>query len=51
VKFLAVEGGTEVVLTHTAWEEFGEAGSALRDRYDTGWDLVIERLEAHASVG
>lgn len=51
VTFRAVEGGTEVVLTHSAWEEFGEEGSALRDRYDTGWDLVFERLEEHAGVG
>jgi DNA-binding transcriptional ArsR family regulator len=51
VAFKAVEGGTEVVLTHSAWEEFGEEGVALRDRYDTGWDLVFDRLEAHAAAG
>jgi DNA-binding transcriptional ArsR family regulator len=51
VKFRAVEDGTEVVLTHSAWEEFGEDGAGLRDRYETGWDLVFERLETHASVG
>jgi hypothetical protein len=51
VEFRAVEGGTEVVLTHSAWEEFGDRGAGLRDRYDTGWNLVFERLETHASVG
>jgi len=50
VTFRAVEGGTEVVLVHSAWEEFGEDGAALRDRYDTGWDLVLDRLEGHAGA-
>lgn len=50
VTFRAVQGATEVVLTHSAWEEFGEEGATLRERYDTGWDLVFERLEAQASV-
>lgn len=49
VTFTAVEGGTEVVLTHGAWEEFGAAGTSLRDRYDTGWDMVFKQLGVHAA--
>ncbi|HEX6338114.1 MAG TPA: metalloregulator ArsR/SmtB family transcription factor [Jiangellaceae bacterium] len=50
VTFRAVESGTEVVLVHSAWEEFGEEGSALRDRYESGWDLVLKQLEEHAGA-
>ena len=50
VTFREVEGGTEVVLVHSAWEEFGEEGSALRDRYETGWDLVLKQLVEHAGA-
>ncbi|HEU4540247.1 MAG TPA: metalloregulator ArsR/SmtB family transcription factor [Jiangellaceae bacterium] len=48
VTFQAVVDGTEVVLLHSSWEEFGEDGVALRDNYDTGWDVVLKRLEEHA---
>lgn len=50
VTFRAVEGGTEVMLTHTAWEEFGDKGASLRDQYDSGWDVVLKRLEGHAGA-
>jgi DNA-binding transcriptional ArsR family regulator/uncharacterized protein YndB with AHSA1/START domain len=46
VRFRAVEGGTEVVLVHTGWEEFGDRGSALRDNYESGWDTVLARYAA-----
>lgn len=45
VTFRAVEGGTEVLLTQSLWEEFGQDGIPLRENYDTGWDLVLKRLE------
>ncbi len=50
VTFRAVDGGTEVLLIHSLWEEFGEDGGPLRDRYDTGWDVVLDRLEEHAKA-
>ena len=50
VTFRAVEGGTEVVLNHSSWEEFGEDGVMLRDRYDSGWDVVLKRLEEYAKA-
>jgi hypothetical protein len=33
------------VLTHHAWERFGAEAAGLRERYDIGWDTVLERLE------
>lgn len=48
VTFRAVEGGTEILLTHSMWEEFGEDGVRLRDQYDGGWDVVLKRLEHYA---
>jgi uncharacterized protein YndB with AHSA1/START domain len=48
VTFRPVDGGTEVLLEHSAWEEFGEQGDALRKDYDTGWDLVLGRYRKEA---
>lgn len=50
VTFRAVEGGTEVLLTQSLWEEFGQDGIPLRENYDTGWDLVLKRLEEYAQT-
>lgn len=46
VTFRAVEGGTEVVLVHSGWEEFGERGVVLRDNYEGGWESVLSRYTA-----
>ena len=40
VSFSQTDRGTRVVLTHTGWDAL-ERGSALRDSYDVGWDLVL----------
>lgn len=39
------EGRTRLDLEHSGWEEFGPEGSGLRDRYETGWDVVLGQLE------
>jgi DNA-binding transcriptional ArsR family regulator len=49
VRFRAVAGGTEVTLEHSGWEEFGTDGPALRDGYETGWDVVLEPFERAAA--
>jgi hypothetical protein len=43
VTFDAVDGGTEVTLTHVGWGDREDGGSA-RLSYDTGWDVVLGRL-------
>jgi DNA-binding transcriptional ArsR family regulator len=39
------EGRSRLDLEHTGWEEFGPEGAELRDRYETGWDVVLRPLE------
>lgn len=39
------EEKTRLDLEHHGWEEFGEEGAALRDRYESGWDAVLRPLE------
>jgi hypothetical protein len=43
VRFRQVDGGTEVVLTHEAWEARADGASA-RDGYDRGWEVVLGRF-------
>jgi uncharacterized protein YndB with AHSA1/START domain len=43
VRFRAVEGGTEVELTHTGWERHPD-GARARQLYDTGWVWVLDGL-------
>ena len=40
MSFSQTDRGTRVVLTHTGWDAL-ERGSALRESYDVGWDLVL----------
>jgi uncharacterized protein YndB with AHSA1/START domain len=49
VRFVALDDGTEVVLTHTGWSRRPD-GQRARAQYDTGWDLVFGRY-ATASDG
>jgi uncharacterized protein YndB with AHSA1/START domain len=43
VRFLAATGGTVVELEHRAFEELGETdGPEVRERYDPGWDTVLD---------
>ena len=41
VRFHPSDGGTEVMLTHEAWDA-REDGSTARDSYDRGWEVVLE---------
>src|SRR5688500_8112135 len=51
VRFAAVDGGTQVDLTHTGWEAFGERGADLRHNYESGWDVVLAGLTTQVSAG
>jgi hypothetical protein len=43
VRFTPVEGGTQVDLVHRAFEELGATdGQAARDRYEAGWEPVLD---------
>lgn len=48
LSFVEIEEGTEVTLTHSGWEALGERGAAVRDRYDDGWNAVLDRFEVDA---
>lgn len=39
-------GGTRVTLVHGGWERLGEGAAEQRDRYVSGWKLVLERYAA-----
>jgi len=43
VSFRAIEGGTEVTLTHAGWDRLESRGAERRDEYDGGWVLVFEQ--------
>lgn len=51
VRFTPKDGGTELHLEHRGWEEFGDEGSAVRDGYDHGWDVVLAPFEAATVAG
>jgi DNA-binding transcriptional ArsR family regulator len=44
VRFRTVDDGTEVLVEHGGWEEFGDDGVQLRESYDGGWEHVLDRL-------
>jgi DNA-binding transcriptional ArsR family regulator len=48
VRFRPVEAGTQVLLEHSGWEEFGARGAELRERYAHGWGPVLERFTTAA---
>lgn len=41
VTFFPDGSGTRVELEHRNWEQAGEGASAMRDNYQTGWDVVL----------
>jgi len=50
VRFSAIDGGTQVDLVHRAFEELGPTdGAAARDRYDHGWEPVLDDYVAAAN--
>lgn len=51
VTFTATEGGTELRLVHSGWDEFGADAGERRDGYNTGWEMVLDRYVDRASSG
>ena len=43
IRFSNRDGKTEVVMTHSGWETFGERADEIRGGYDKGWDHVLGR--------
>jgi hypothetical protein len=41
VVFAPSNRGTQVTLTHSGWEGRGELGALYRDKYNSGWDVVL----------
>jgi Activator of Hsp90 ATPase homolog 1-like protein len=48
LRFTVVEDGTCVELEHRHWERAGERAEFLRQRYDQGWQPILERYCARA---
>ena len=42
VRFTATPDGTELVLEHRGWEQFGDDADRYRGAYDSGWPRVLE---------
>ena len=40
IRFTPEDRGTTVELTHSGWEQLGDATASLRERYDWGWGAV-----------
>ena len=51
VRFTPERDGTRVDLEHRGWERAGDAARAMRDRYNGGWDTVLERYATYAARG
>ena len=49
VTFAATADGTEVRLVHTGWEVLGDRAPAVRERYVTGWAMVLGQRYAAAA--
>lgn len=43
VRFVAEGSGTRLELEHRAWERLGDQGPELRNSYDSGWPVILER--------
>jgi uncharacterized protein YndB with AHSA1/START domain len=51
VVFSAAAEGTEVRLTHSGWERFGDAAERARNQYDGGWVTVFGKAFADFANG
>ncbi len=51
VRFVAVDGGTEVSVHHSRWEARGAQARAKRDQYEGGWPLTLAAYAACALKG
>lgn len=43
ITFIPVDGGTQVQLVHTGWENIKVEPAEWRDRYNGGWNAILER--------
>jgi uncharacterized protein YndB with AHSA1/START domain len=41
IRFTPIASGTEVVLTHSGWENLGESAEKEREGYNHGWEAVF----------
>ena len=49
--FTPEKNGTQIILTHSGWEKFGQAGLSIRAEYDKSWDHVfLDRYSAAAAA-
>ena len=51
ITFRQTSDGTEMTLVHDGWEARGADALRVRESYQTGWDLVLERLPGAVPVG
>ncbi|MES2960725.1 MAG: SRPBCC domain-containing protein [Pseudomonadota bacterium] len=51
VRFVAVDGGTEVSVHHDGWESRGDQAAAKRDQYDGGWPATLAAFASLAGRG
>jgi len=50
IRFEQVADGTRISLEHRRWEQMGEKAAQMRDAYDSGWTLEIDRYVAAAGT-
>lgn len=50
VRFTAQGDQTLVELEHRGWEARGDVARRVRDRYETGWDPVLDRYAERAAA-
>jgi len=50
MRFMPQADGTRVELTHSGWEKLGDAAAKLREGYDRGWAMLIERYAGYANT-
>ncbi|HJR45488.1 MAG TPA: SRPBCC family protein [Actinomycetota bacterium] len=48
VRFTSIGAGSEVVLEHRGWEQFGDTAERYRNGYDSGWPGVLELFKTAA---
>lgn len=51
VTFWETSSATEVRLLHDGFVAYGEGAKDARDRYDSGWDVVLARLPHEPAAG
>ena len=49
VRFVAVDGGTEVAVHHGGWEARGDQAATRRDQYHGGWPVTLAAFAACAA--